>query len=224
MQHTRFPVVTGASVLAVKYKDGVMVMADTLASYGKLHRYKDVRRIAKVNDFTLLGAGGEISDYQYIQRLLRELSIEDFCEDDGAKKTPREIWSYLARVMYNRRSRVNPLWNELVVAGYRDGASFLGYVDMYGSNYEENILATGYGTYLAIPLLRKGWKEDMSEDEARALLEKSMKVCLYRDCRTVNSFTIAKVNAQGCDVSEPFQLTDLAWTYKRMVDPEYQES
>jgi len=48
------------------------------------------------------------------------------------------------------------LWNELIVAGMNDkDEPFLGFVDLYGSNYTEDILATGYGTYMAMPILRK---------------------------------------------------------------------
>jgi 20S proteasome subunit beta 7 len=51
--------VTGSSVLAVKYDKGVMIAADTLASYGSLARYKDVRRIIPVGDRTIIGASGK---------------------------------------------------------------------------------------------------------------------------------------------------------------------
>lgn len=36
------PIVTGATVVGLKYKDGVILAADTLASYGSEARYKDV--------------------------------------------------------------------------------------------------------------------------------------------------------------------------------------
>ena len=52
------PIVTGTSVLAIKYDKGVMMAADTLASYGTLARYKDIRRIIKVGDKTIIGASG----------------------------------------------------------------------------------------------------------------------------------------------------------------------
>lgn len=65
--------------------------------------------------------------------------------------------------------------------------SFLGYVDMYGSHFEDNYVATGYGTYLALPLIRKHWRADLSFDEAKHLLFECMKVLIYRDCRTINS-------------------------------------
>jgi 20S proteasome alpha/beta subunit len=62
--HTTQPIVTGSTVLAIKYADGVMLAADTLASYGSLARYKDMQRLKKVGDATLIGASGEMSDFQ----------------------------------------------------------------------------------------------------------------------------------------------------------------
>jgi hypothetical protein len=44
-QHTQYPYVTGTSVLAVKYKDGVLIGCDTLGSYGSTKRYKSTQRI-----------------------------------------------------------------------------------------------------------------------------------------------------------------------------------
>ena len=66
LQRTKQPIVTGTSVLAVKYKDGVMMACDTLGSYGTLAKYKDLRRMAEVNEKCLIGAGGEYSDFQYV--------------------------------------------------------------------------------------------------------------------------------------------------------------
>lgn len=75
---------------------------------------------------------GEYSDFQYISDLLDQLMTEEYCTDDGARLYPRELWNYLVRVMYARRSKFDPLWNQLVVSGFRDGKSFLGVVDMHG--------------------------------------------------------------------------------------------
>lgn len=37
--------------------------------------------------------------------------------DDGHTMTPEEIYNYLCRVLYNRRNKMDPLWNSLVVGG-----------------------------------------------------------------------------------------------------------
>lgn len=65
--------------------------------------------------------------------------------------------------------------------------SFLGMTDIYGSMYESDVLATGFGLHLALPLLRKHARLDMTEAEAKKLLEDAMKVCFYRDCKALNS-------------------------------------
>lgn len=47
--------------------------------------------------------------------------IDQHCEDDGHTLGTPHIYEYLFRVMYNRRSKFNPLWNALVVGGVHKG-------------------------------------------------------------------------------------------------------
>ena len=89
-QHTQYPYVTGTSVLAIKYAGGVMVAADTLGAYGSTKRYKSLDRIARVNSRTFVAAGGEVSDFQYILRLLDELTTDDYRVDDGIQLGPKQ--------------------------------------------------------------------------------------------------------------------------------------
>jgi 20S proteasome subunit beta 7 len=109
--------------------------------------------------------------------------------------------------MYQRRNKSNPLWNQLLIAGYKNGAGFLGQVDLIGTAYEENFIATGFGAYLAIPLIREKWSANMDEGEARSLLEDCLRVMFYRDCRASNRIQIAKASAEGTIVSEPYELS-----------------
>lgn len=90
-QHTQYPYVTGTSVLAVKYAGGVMLACDTLGAYGSTKRYKSIDRIIRVNARTAVAAGGEISDFQYITRLLDELTLDDYRTDDGIELGPKEV-------------------------------------------------------------------------------------------------------------------------------------
>ena len=46
-------------------------------------------------------------------------------------------------------------WNSLVVAGFRDGKSFLGLTTMLGVHYSESHVAAGFGSQLARPLFRE---------------------------------------------------------------------
>lgn len=223
-KRTTRPMVTGTSVLAVKYEGGVMMTADTLGSYGRMSRFTDLRRLVGVGDATLLGASGDISDLQEILHILDEKITADVCCDDGRTINAFEMYNYLCRVMYGRRSKANPLWNSLCVAGMvpsEDGGdkAFLGLVDLYGNSYEADFLATGFGSYLAMPLLRSHWQPGMSEADAKELLDRCMTVLFYRDCRTINRITAARITGEGpAEVSEPYAL-ESRWDYQSFVNP-----
>jgi 20S proteasome subunit beta 7 len=204
---TTEPITTGTSIIALRYKDGVMLGGDTLASYGSLARYKSVQRIKGFGNNTLIGGTGDYSDFQYICQTLDQLITEDEVQDDGYRLSPKSIHSYLTRVLYARRNKFDPLYNQLVVAGVWDGKPLLGLCDHRGTRYESDTIASGYGGYLAQPLLRKYWKEGMSRDEAKELLEKCLRVLFYRDARTINKIQIAAVTAEGIWISEPYELT-----------------
>ncbi len=206
-QRTQQPIVTGTTILGLKYKDGVMLAADTLASYGSMARYKDVRRIKLVGENTIIGASGEMSDFQAVMKKLDGMDLEDMNQDDGYKRSPSEVFNFLRAVMYQRRNKGDPLWNQLIVAGHKNDAPFLGYVDLIGTAYEENYIATGFGAYLAMPLIRERWSADMEEGEARGLLEDCLRVLYYRDCRATYRIQIAKATAEGTLVSDPYEIS-----------------
>lgn len=47
--YIRYPSVTGTSVLGLRFKDGVVIAADKLGSYGSMARFRDLSRILKVS-------------------------------------------------------------------------------------------------------------------------------------------------------------------------------
>ena len=92
--------VTGTSVLGVKFTGGVVIAADMLGSYGSLARFRNVSRLMKVmvavdkntnscdvtewkraesvfvlqvNSNTILGASGDYADYQYLKQVIEQM-------------------------------------------------------------------------------------------------------------------------------------------------------
>jgi len=47
--------------------------------------------------------------------------IDEECLADGFSYTPKALFSWMTRVMYNRRTKMNPLWNTAVIGGVQDG-------------------------------------------------------------------------------------------------------
>ncbi|KAH0747573.1 hypothetical protein KY285_009230 [Solanum tuberosum] len=218
IQRTQYPYVTGTSVVGIKYKDGILLAADMGGSYGSTIRYKSVERLKPVGKHSLLGASGEISDFQEIMKYLDELILYDNMWDDGNSLGPKEVHNYLTRVMYNRRNKFNPLWNSLVLGGVKNGQKYLGTVSMIGVHYEDNHVATGFGNHLARPILRDEWHENLSYEEGVKLLEKCMRVLLYRDRSAVNKLQIAKITEEGVTISQPYSLKTF-WNFSAFQNP-----
>lgn len=81
-----------------------------------------MQRLHSVGDYTVVGASGDMSDFQYLQHILDGLVVsEESNLQDGHTLGPAEIHEYLSQVMYQRRSKFNPLWNSLLVGGVKDG-------------------------------------------------------------------------------------------------------
>lgn len=65
----------------------------------------------------------------------------------------------------------------------------MAYVDLLGTTYTASTIATGYGAYIAQPLLREaveGKEDTLTEEQAQRIMEESLKVLFYRDARSLN--------------------------------------
>lgn len=138
-----------------------------------------------------------MSDWQQIQFMLNQQMIGEYCHDDGHTLHPKHIYEFMARVMYHRRSQQNPLWNSLVVGGFKNGEHFLGYVDLLGTTYQSSTIATGYGAFIAQPLLRKaveGHETTLTEEDAIKIVDDALRVLFYRDARSLNKVSACFIN------------------------------
>jgi 20S proteasome subunit beta 7 len=164
-----------------------------------------------------VGFGGDVSDMQYLDRLLNSLDTEEAYSSSGHSLNAKNLHTYLAKVFYKRRSDFNPLWNQVLVAGLdNDGKPFLASADLLGTTFSSPSLATGFGAHLAQPLLRKVVPDEeaaskLSLDQAVAAVKESMKVLFYRDARSLDKYSIAIVTKDGIDLKEDEQLENQSW-------------
>ena len=179
----------------------------------------------------MLGFGGDVSDMQHLDRMLNSLSIRENYSANADSQDPstsaadgdspattskelhaRNLHTYIQKAMYRRRSELNPLWNVILIAGL-DGAHnpFLASVDLLGTTFESPSLATGFGSHLAQPLMRKkvpteAEAKKLSREEAVSIVKECMKVLFYRDARSMDRYSIAVIErgaaAEGSDAEK----------------------
>nr|XP_011417423.1 proteasome subunit beta type-4 [Crassostrea gigas] len=217
-KRTLAPTVTGTSVLGLCFDGGVIIAADMLGSYGALARYRNLSRVMKVNDSAAIGISGDYADYQFMKSVIEQRVIDEECLNDGFQYTPKSLFSWMTRVLYNRRSNFNPLWNTFIVGGVQDGEPFLGYIDKIGVAYNDPTIASGYGAYIAAPLLRDAFEANpkMSLAEAEKKIDECMKVLYYRDARSLNKYEVAIVTKDGTMIKSPI-VSETNWEVAHMI-------
>ncbi|KAJ8679944.1 hypothetical protein QAD02_015731 [Eretmocerus hayati] len=209
IQRTQSPIVTGTSVIGMQFKDGVVIAADVLGSYGSLAKYRNLERVIKVNNNIILGAGGDYADFQYLKSLIEQKILDEQCLDDGFTMKPRSLYCWLTRVLYNKRSNFDPLWNNFIIGGIEDDKLFLGSVDKLGTAFTDPVIATGYGAYMATPILAKAYEanKEMTEKEATDLIYKVMQVLFYRDARSFPKYNLAVITKEkGVELKGPITI------------------
>ena len=114
-----------------------------------------------------------------MRKMFEEKYEADLIENDGCKFLhPKDYFNWMARHQYQRRLKGDPLWVTLVVAGVdkKTGEKFLSTSDHLGTKVPCNTAATGIGGYFLGVVFEKMWKPDMSEQEARTMMETCMKI------------------------------------------------
>ncbi len=184
------------------------------ASYGSLARFTDTLRLRPFGKNAVVGFSGDVSDMQYLDRTLNSLQVdeayhnpdegtEDADAGNGNTLNAANLHKYLGNLFYNRRNKFNPLWNQVLVAGLDDDDKpFLACADLRGTTYTSPSLATGYGSALAQPIMRRVAETEeqaaqLTQEQAVEIIKECMKVLYYRDARSLDTYSLAIVTKEG---------------------------
>ncbi len=203
------------------------VLTHFVASYGSLARFSGVHRLLQFptdRPTSVVGCGGDVSDMQAIERLLLSLSIEEnYSSTSSTSLHASNVHTYLSKVLYKRRSDFNPLWNHILVGGFDDkGAPFLGSADLLGTTFLAPTLATGFGTQIAVPILRKVCPDEeaskqLTKEQAVAAIKECLKVLYYRDARSSREYSIAVISKGGVELKNGEQLEQQSWAFAENI-------
>lgn len=148
-------------------------------------------------------------------RKMEEKTDADIIAEDGYQYlSPSDYCNYIARMHYEKRNKGNPLWNHHLIGGMdKEGKKFLGVVDLYGNTFEGNHLVTGMAHYFCNVLLANAWHENITEAEAKKLLEDCFRVLFYRDKSMSDKIQFTVVTKDGVKIEEPYTF-DSEWNFE----------
>ena len=198
-------------IVALKYKDGVIIGSDTQLHYGSFTKYVNVDRHFDIGPDTTVATSGYWADTQFMVDDLKELEREDALLDDGRTTSAKGIHAYLKLVTYQKRCDFNPALISVVVAGKKEGEEpFLGWVDSVGSYATTDMFATGLAHHLCIPVLREAaedgkWK-NLTREDATAVVKKCLGIAFLRGKPTCARCIISDTTDGSRKHSEPFMV------------------
>ncbi|MFH4982281.1 hypothetical protein AB6A40_008990 [Gnathostoma spinigerum] len=211
---TIYPTCTGTSVAAVAYNGGVAIMTDRIISYGKMSRYRHISRQYRVNSRVVVAFGGDVADFQWLQNVIERQVCNLRALDSSAEMSPRMLHGYLTSLLYYCRTRMNPVWNTLIVAGMQleDGnlVPFIGVITPRGVAYHTKSVVTGLGAMLlneAVETESRKLGPSMTKDQTVQMLRKCLELSVYHDCVTDTEFEISTVDQNGVTLGKPEVIT-----------------
>ena len=163
------PVPHGTTVLAVRYRDGVVMAGDRQASEGCQVAHRRIEKIFKADDLSAVGIAGAAGPAMEMARLF-QTELEHYEKVEGENLSLEGKANRLGQMIrVNLPMAMQGLVVVPIFAGFDEkaGVGRLFKYDVTGGRYEEtDYFAQGSGGKDARDSLKKRFKRDMGKDEA----------------------------------------------------------
>jgi proteasome beta subunit len=195
--------IPGATTIGLVYSDGVILASEKRVTYGSMIMSKTVKKVFRISDRIGAACAGLVSDMQVLVREI-EAYAKLFKFDAKRPMTVKSAAKVMSNVLFNRR--MIPLITQTIVGGMDDDGPSIYVLDVIGSVLPDKYAAVGSGAQIATGVLEEGYKDGMSEQDAKALVLRAIKSAVRRDVMSgdgVDFLTITKEGAreEGTSIS-----------------------
>lgn len=208
--------VTGINAIAFKYRDGVIAGVDTGATYGKRAVY-GIQSVFRATDECLIVFTGLLSDVQFLRRFIKE----ELEADVRRKMDPQGIHKMIQRILYSKRSELEPLAVSVIVCGMNkkeneifeatdEKGRIIGVANSKGNFWFDDSAAISFSAHFALPLIRAKNLDELDREGAMKLMEECFRIMCYKDCRATNVIQIGFVEEKETGILEP-QCVQTEW-------------
>ena len=165
----REPVPHGTTVLAVRYRDGVLVAGDRLATAGSAVASRDVQKVFPADEHSLIAIAGAAGPAIEMARLM-SIELEHYEKIEGEALELEGKSNKLSQMIrQNLPAAMQGLVVVPIFAGYdtRRRRGRIWKYDITGGRYEEaDFDSTGSGSIYARESLKKSFRDGMDREEA----------------------------------------------------------
>ena len=186
--------VPGATTIGLVYSDGVILASEKRVSYGSMIMSKTAKKVFKITDQIGAACAGLVSDMQVLAREI-EAYAKLFALDAKRPMTVKSAAKVTSNVLFNRR--MAPLITQTIVGGMDDDGPSIYVLDVLGSLLPDKYAAVGSGAQIATGVLEEGYKDGMSQKDAKALVLRAMKSAVRRDIMSGDGLDFLTITKEG---------------------------
>lgn len=187
--------IPGATTVGITFKEGVILASEKRVSYGNMIMSRGGKKVFKLTDHIGAACAGLVSDMQILAREM-EAYIKLFDLDVGRPISVKSAAKLMSNLLFGRR--MAPLITQTLVGGVDDEGPSIYVLDVLGSVIPDKYSVVGSGTEMAIGVIEEGYKDNLSQEEAKELATRAVKSAISRDIMSgdgIDFLTITKDEA-----------------------------
>jgi len=193
-QQSQFLFIPGATTVGVVCKDGVILASEKRVSYGYLIVSKGGKKVFKITENVGAACAGLVSDMQILVRQVQAYT-NLFTFEVGRRISVRATAKLVSNLLFN--TRYAPLITQTIVGGIDDEGPSLYVLDVLGSLIPDKYTVVGSGTEVAIGVLEDGYRDDITVEEAKELVTRTIKSAISRDIMSGDGIDLLIITKEG---------------------------
>lgn len=193
VEYARNAVDKGSTILGLKYKDGVVLIATKFFT-SPLVEIQNLEKIYQIDDYIGCAVSGLVADAESLIDIAREESQANriwYDEEISVKALVEHICYY--KHLYTKYTGVRPFGVALLIAGVDNGRCRLFATDPSGAFLEYSAVGVGKGSNKVMSIFEREFKSNLSINKAVNLGVKTLKKVLKKKI-DANSLDIAIID------------------------------
>ncbi|TET28521.1 MAG: archaeal proteasome endopeptidase complex subunit beta [Candidatus Bathyarchaeum sp.] len=186
--------IPGATTIGLVFSDGVILASEKRVTYGSMIMSKTGKKVFRIADQVGAACAGLVSDMQILAREV-EAQAKLFAFETKRPMPVKAAAKVMSNVLFNRR--MLPLITQTIVGGMDDDVPALYVLDVLGSLLPDTYAAVGSGAQIATGVLEEEYKDNMSQQDARALVLRAIKSAIRRDAMSGDGVDFLIITKEG---------------------------
>lgn len=186
--------IPGATTVGLVFNGGVILASEKRVAYGYLVLSKAGKKVFRITDKVGAACAGLVGDMQI---LAREAAAYASLHSLECRRpiTVSAVAKVMANLLFERR--LFPLLTQTIIGGVDDEGPHLYVLDPLGSVIPDKFASVGSGAEIATGILETEYKENLSADEAKNIILRSIKAAVARDIQSGDGVDFLVITNDG---------------------------